>query len=924
MSVVTPNGRGLAVVIAACLALLGFAPVARAEFGITSFDGLITNQDGSADTQAGSHPFEASASFSLTSTTDSEGNLTPDENTRDIEVELPAGFIGDPQATPTCTVAQLAASDPNPPFTSGCPVESQVGVTEIAFTLGGPEASLLRLPVFNMVAPPGKPAQFGFNVIQFPTFVSAHLRTGGDYGVTVDLSALSQATPFVGGSFTLWGVPADPAHDPERGVVCFSGFCFSEGGPSSSAPKPFLTNPMNCSAGPVTTTMRADSWQDPGDFKAASFVSHLTDGTPAGVDDCDSLSFDPAITVRPDTTAADSPAGLSVNLHLPQNDNPAGRAEAALKRAVVSLPPGISVNPAAADGLAACSSAQIEIKGPNPATCPDPSKIGTVSVTTPLLDHPLEGGVYVAAPKDNPFGSLLAIYIAIDDPQTGIVVKLAGHVVADPGSGQLTTTFDDNPQVPFSDLNLRIFGGPKGVLRTPAACGSYATAGAFSSWSAADPANPTPTEVVVGNDPFGIDRGPHGPCPNGGFEPKLSAGTTNPAAGRYSPFGLRISREDGTQQLRGISLTMPRGLIGKLAGIPYCPDAVLATIPTGEGTGAAQLASPSCPAASLVGSVSAGAGAGLSPFFVNTGRAYLAGPYRGAALSLAIVTPALAGPFDLGNVVVRTALMVNPVTAQIEAVSDPLPLILDGIPLDLREVRVALDRPNFVLNPTSCAPKSFAGSATSPGGATAPLADRFQAGSCASLGFKPKLSMRLFGKTNRGAHPRFRAVLKARPGDANVGRAVVSLPRSEFLDQGHIKTVCTRIQFAADNCPPGSIYGRAKAVTPLLDRPLEGPVYLRSSNHKLPDLVAALKGQVEIDLSGRIDSFHGGIRTSFEAVPDAPVSKFTLTMKGGQKGLLVNSRNLCKAANRAAVKLDGQNGRTADQSPSIANSCLKR
>jgi hypothetical protein len=915
--------RSVATIVVATISLasLGLAPAAQAEFGITSFDGLSSNQDGSADTQAGSHPFEASASFSLTSTTDSSGSLTPDGNARDIEVELPAGFVGNPTATPTCTKAQLAASNPNPPFDNGCPLESQVGVTEIAFTLGGSEPSLLRLPVYNMVAPPGSPAQFGFNVIQFPTYATARVRSGGDYGVTVSLSPISQATPFIGGSFTLWGVPAATAHDGERGVVCFSGSCFSSGAPSTAQPRPFLTNPMSCAAGPLKTTMRADSWQDPGDFKVASFVSHLTDGTPAGVDGCSRLSFSPALTVRPDTSSADSPAGLSVDLHLPQSENPQGLAEAMLKRAVVTLPAGVSVNPAAAEGLTPCTPGQIGLDRPDPPACPDAAKIGTVEVLTPLLDHPLDGSVYVATPGDNPFGSLLAIYIALDDPQTGVVVKLAGHVVADPGSGQLTTTFDDNPQLPFSDLRLRLFGGPRGVLRTPSTCGTYATAGAFSPWSASDPDNPAPSEVADTESRFAIDHVPQGSCPGPSFEPRLSAGTANPVAGRYSPFQLRLLRDDGTQQLGRIDLTLPRGLTGKLAGIPYCPDATLAAIPTREGTGAAEFASPSCPAASQVGTLSAGAGAGPSPFFVDTGRAYLAGPYRGAPLSLAIVTPALAGPFDLGNVVVRSALRVNRETAQIEAVSDPIPTILDGIPLDLRDLRLAVDRPSFVLNPTSCAPQQLSGSASSAEGATAPLTVRFQVGSCASLGFAPKLSMRLFGKTNRGAHPRFQAVLRTRRHDANIARAQVSLPRSEFLDQGHIRTVCTRVQFAAERCPADSIYGRARAVTPLLDQPLQGPVYLRSSSHELPDLVAALHGQVDIDLVGRIDSFHSGIRTTFEAVPDAPVSRFTLTMEGGPKGLLVNSRNLCRTAYLATVRLEGQNGRTADQRPRLRSSC---
>ena len=427
------------------------------------------------------------------------------------------------------------------------------------------------------------------------------------------------------------------------------------------------------------------------------------------------------------------------------------------------------------------------------------------------------------------------------------------------------------------------------------------------------------------SDSFRIDRGPGGgPCPDGRFDPKLVAGTVNPVAGSYSPFALTLTRDDASQRLRGLSVALPPGLLGKLEGIPYCADAALAAIPESDGSGAAQLASPGCPAASKLGTVAVAAGAGSSPFHLDTGRAYLAGPYKGAPLSMAIVTPALAGPFDLGNVVVRAALAVDPGSARITAVSDPLPTILHGIPLDLRELRVAIDRPEFTLNPTSCNPMAVVGTATSVEGREASMADRFQVGACERLGFGPALKLKLSGPTRRGAYPALRAELNAKAGQANIGRVSVALPHSQFLAQEHIGTVCTRVQFAADRCPAGSVYGRARAVTPLLDRPLEGPVYLRSSSNPLPDLVAALDGQIEIDLVGRIDSVKGGIRTTFESVPDAPVSRFVLEMKGGRKGLLVNSRDLCGATGRAKVLIDGQNGKAADQNPALANSCGKK
>ncbi len=546
-----------------------------------------------------------------------------------------------------------------------------------------------------------------------------------------------------------------------------------------------------------------------------------------------------------------------------------------------------------------------------------------MEVTTPLLDHGIKADVYLAKQQDNPFNSLLALYIAGRDAESGVVLKLSGQVKAE-DDGRLVTTFDNQPQVPFSKLHLELFGGPRAPLRTPSACGAHTATAELTPWS-----GNAPVELWSS---FQITQGPAGaPCPNGAFDPKLAAGTTNPLAAAYSPFTLRLSRADGTQELGAITATLPPGLIGKLAGVPYCPDAALAAISGALRTGAAQIASPSCPAASQVGTVTVGAGAGPNPFYTQSGRAYLAGPYKGAPLSVAVVTPAVAGPFDLGNVVVRNALRIDPATTQVTAVSDPLPSILHGIPLDLRDVRVDLSRPDFTLNPTSCDPMAIDATLTGTQGASASRSERFQVANCDKLAFKPKLSIRLKGGIRRSDHPALRAqlVMPKKTG-ANIARASVALPHSEFLAQSHIRTICTRVQFAAGSgggeaCPAGSVYGHARAFSPLLDKPLEGPVYLRSSSHRLPDLVAALNGQIDVELSGRIDTTNdGGIRTTFALVPDAPVSKFVLSMKGGKKGLLENSRNLCKSTNRATVKFDGQNGKVSDFTPMVEARCGKK
>jgi len=902
------------------------AAPALAAFGIASFDGQITDRNGETYTQAGGHPFAASTTIDLNETTDGHGNPNPDGSLKSVVVGLPAGFVGNPNVTPTrCTAEQLqAGGDIFAP--ANCPASSQIGTSVVRFKELGP----INEPVYNMVPPPGLPAQFGIKAVSAVVHLDPVVRAGSDYGITVNVNDISQSIPIFGTSLTVWGVPADPAHDGERGSCLGLFGPTGEQCPTDAPRTPFLTNPTACTPPDVglETTLHVDSWQ--GESDDASFFSHLPPGPPTpgpqqGPTGCDRLAFEPSITVQPTSHAADSPTGLHVDLSLPQNENPDGLAEANLKKATVQLPEGMAVNPSSATGLAACYPAQIDLSGPNPANCPDASKVGTVEVDTPLLDHPLDGAVYLAAQGDNPFNSLLAIYIAVDDPQTGIVVKLAGKVEPDPQTGRLRTTFDDNPQLPFSDFKLDIFGGPRAPLVTPPSCGAFTATADFAPWSAADPNNPTPAEVAERTSAFAITSGPNGgPCPSGDFKPSFRAGTATPLAGEYTPLAVKASRPDGSQLMRGLNLDLPPGLTGKLAGIVTCPESSLAAAAVDKGT--AELAFPSCPAASRLGSVEAATGAGSTPFHVP-GNVYLAGPYKGAPLSVAAITPAVAGPFDLGTVVVRAAVRIDPTTAEIHVQSDQLPTILQGIPLDLRSVVVIADRDSFTLNPTSCDPMSLGGTIIgSP--TTAAVASRFQVGGCRGLTFSPKLLLKAKGGTKRGAHPRLRAALKAKPSEANIAETVVALPHSEFLDQAHIKTVCTRVQFAQDACPTESIYGHARAITPLLDYPLEGPVYLRSSSNKLPDVVAALRGPawqpIEIDLDGRIDSVHGGIRTSFESVPDAPVSKFVLTMQGAKKGLLVNSVNLCAQKNLATVKMKGQNGKDHDFNPSVKANCAKQ
>jgi hypothetical protein len=645
--------------------------------------------------------------------------------------------------------------------------------------------------------------------------------------------------------------------------------------------------------------------------------------------------------MRPASQAAASPSAFTAELTIPQEGltEPSALAAPELKKAVVTLPKGVNVNPSSANGLAACTEAQMglattEGAAPNPIrfdksepTCPDASKLGTVEAKSPLLEETLGGTIYLGAQEENPFHSLLALYLVIDSPRNGILVKLPGEVKSDPTTGQLTATFDNNPQLPVEDLKLNFRGGgPHSPLATPAVCSTYTTHGELTPWSAPESGPPAQT-----TDSFPISSGPNGGAcatSEGGlpFSPSFEAGTTSTQAGAYAPLVIKLDRRDGEQELTHLEFTLPPGLTGKLAGIPYCSDAAIAT--AGGKTGKAEQASPSCPAASELGTVDTSAGVGSEPIHVG-GHVYLAGPYEGAPLSSVVITPAVAGPFDLGNVVVRAPLFVNPETAQITARSDEIPHILKGIPLQLRSVELKIIRQGFTLNPTSCDPMTVTSSLSGLNGASASPQSRFQVGNCRALSFKPNLKVQLKGATKRVGHPALKAVLTAKPGEANIGRAQVNLPHGEFLDQGNLNRACTKPVLLAGNCPKSTIYGKAKAWTPLLDKPLEGYVYLVGGyGYKLPALVADLNGQIRVTLVGKVDSGKNkGIRNTFELVPDAPVSRFVLEMKGGKKyGLLENSENLCKAKKakrRAIVRFTGQNGKVRQFKPVVANQCKK-
>jgi hypothetical protein len=661
-----------------------------------------------------------------------------------------------------------------------------------------------------------------------------------------------------------------------------------------------------------------------------SVLTHNSSEPPedAGFEGCDKLGFAPAIDAQPTTTVAESPSGLDFDLSLSGKglESLGEDADSDLEKAVVTLPAGVTTNPSVASGLTGCSFAQYEAATPTPGTgCPESSKVGSVEITTPLVEQTIDGSLYVANQGDAPYHNLLTVYMVAQNPELGAVIRAAGRVEPDPQTGQLTTTFEELPQLPFTDFHLHFREGPRAPLISPKLCGSYETKALLYPY--ADPGVPVSKSAT-----FSVGSGAGGSAcasaesglPN---QSSFSSGTINRKAGTYSPFVLSLTRADGSQQISQISSTLPEGLLAKLTGIPYCPESGIAQASSrsGEFQGAIELSHPSCPASSEVGTVTVGAGAGPQPYYV-TGKAYLAGPYKGAPLSVEIITPAIAGPFDLGVVAIRTALNVDPLSAQVTAVSDPIPTILHGLPLDVRSIAVDLSRPNFTLNPTSCEPKQITASATSTLGATNQLSQYFQVAECGKLKFKPTLTLHLKGPTRRAGHPALRAVLTYPKNGAyaNVAQARVGLPHSEFLDQGNIGTVCTQPQLKSKTCPKKSIYGRAKAWSPLLEKPLSGPVYLGVGfGHKLPDLVAELNGQIRILLNGKVDTDpQEGIRTSFLAAPDAPVSKFVLELRGGpRQGLLENSENICRKPQKASTNFTAQNGTAIRSAIKIGNEC---
>jgi hypothetical protein len=880
-------------------------------FGFSSVSALLAGLDGAFDTQAGSHPYELTMRFDLNNelrlAPQDDARFTSIRDVRDVAVDLPVGTVGSALAAPTCAFAQLASHE-------SCPSDTVIGHLSTA----PPGADSVESPIYNMVPEHGVVAEFGFldgvngahvlYVRVVPTPAGYVLRTTSPEIPQIDLTDVVA---------TLYGDPAARQEEIAR----------QEGKQVGGiTPVALLTNPSQCSGVPLVTSTHADSWPSPGrvgvdgtpDFSDPNWAS-ATSGSPA-VTGCNQLQFSPSLGAQPETTAADSPTGLQFDLRVPQSQPVGALATPPLRDAVVTLPAGMAVNPSAAGWLEACSEGQIGWLGGSlsnftsaaPA-CPAASRLGSVELTTPALPGTLVGSVYLASQYENPFGSLLAGYIVVDDPTTGVIVKIPGELKTDASTGQITGAFRENPQLPFSDLKLHFFGGGRGELATPQGCGTFTTTSDLMPWSA-----PESGPDATPSSNFAMNTG----CSQG-FAPSFLAGTVTSQAGGFSPFTLSIARDDGEQRLSGVRVIAPPGFSGVLSGVPLC--------------GEPQASRGTCGGQSQIGETSVAVGVGPSPYWVTGGRVYLTGPYNGAPFGLSIVVPAVAGPFNFGEVVVRSSIGVDRRTAQITVVSDPLPQMVNsieglhsGIPADIRAVRVTINRPGFTFNPTSCSPTLVSGTLSGVQGASVGVSSRFQAAGCASLKFQPKFTVSTAAKTSKanGASLRVKVVpphegpqaatngssgSPALIEEANIARVKVELPKALPSRLTTLQKACTAAQFASDpaGCPAASIVGMAIAHTPLLNNPLAGPVYFVShGGEAFPQLVVVLQGEgITVDLVGDTFISKAGVTSStFRSVPDVPVGSFELDLPQGKYSALAANGNLCAQKLTMPTEFVAQNG----------------
>jgi uncharacterized repeat protein (TIGR01451 family) len=912
---------------------VGEAPPA---FGSEGYEMLPEEEGGAIDTRAGSHPFQLTTTFALNQTSDP---LQPPALPKDLEFKLPPGLLGDATVMPKCSDLDFKKITN---FQDFCAPDTAVGVATVTFDEPKTRLRSWPFPIFNLEPEEGEPARFGFTILKSPVILDTAVRVGSDYGVTVKANDLTQTVSLLSSSVTFWGAPDDSSHDESRGWQCLANAIYEArhepcpiSGPTS--PPPFLTLPTSCTS-PFSTTAQGDSWPrrsepsaEPATVELPLIEYSLQDqfGRALAMNGCNQLAFAPEIETAPDSSEASKPAGMKVDVKVPQeaSHNTEGLSSSAIKDITVTFPQGVTVNPASAGGLEACSEAEVGFTGVEAGTgtdlftpglpspfCPDASKVGTVELKVPILPNPLKGWLYLAAQNANPFGSLLAAYLVAEDPVSGVRVKLAGEVTLNEQTGQITSTFRNSPQAPLEDAEIHLFGGPRAPFSTPTHCGPYPTNATFVPWSGGEAAHSTST--------FDITAGPNGaPCTNQlPFAPTLASGSTNTSAGAFTPLTTTLSREDGNQEIQTVQLHYPPGVSGILTGIPLCPEAE-----ANAGT---------CSGASLIGHSTASVGLGSEPYTVPTGEVFLTEGYKDAPFGLSIVTPAVAGPFNLGKVIVRAKLEVDPHTAALTVTTDAIPHILKGIPLQIKDVNVTVDRSKFTFNPTNCNPMTITGVVGSVEGASAPVSQRFQAGDCAALTFAPKFQVSTSGKTSKRNGASLRVKLSYPDGSlgkqANIAMVKVQLPRQLPSRLATLNEACLAKVFEEDptRCPAASVVGHAKVTTPVLPVPLTGSAYFVSHGGvEFPNLTIVLHGYgVTVDLVGSTKIKHGITTSTFKTAPDVPFSNFELTLPEGKFSALGATANLCKVKRLTMpTELVAQNGRQKLQATKIAvTGCPKK
>jgi hypothetical protein len=859
--------------------------------------------------QAGAHA-NVTASYFLNTVNRGNAPFTPAPvgDPKDVSFDLPPGLVGTTVGVARCTMAEVLQE-------ANCPADTMVGTaTLIAQTVVG--RLIITVPVFNIAPAPGEPAAFAFNAALFSARLDTSVLSNGDDGVRVTAPDITEGAAAYSASITIWGVPADhngPGSD--FGARSLSALGSAEpfdprtevsfGGPGVEQTRaPLLTNPSQCLE-PLGATLSTDSWEAPGPgvFKSAS----TSLGTGTG---CDQLSFVSSLSMLPDTLRAGAPAGYSFDLGVAQNTQPDGLSTPDVRRVVATLPQGVVISPSAADGLGDCSDEQFFGSGPReqtpavPGACPRDSQVGTVSIKTPALEEPLAGEVYLASPLCDPCspadaqgGRMVRLFVqVVGEGESGVVVKLEGTGQINQQTGQVTTTFNEDPQLPFSEFKLTLQGGERATLANPRTCGPATTTVDLTPWSTPFTPDATPSST------FDVDEG----CITPQFDPSFSAGTTDNQAGEYSPFTLSFGRSDSDEFLGGLQLKMPPGLLGMLSKVSLCGEPQ-----AGEGT---------CGPESLIGETSVETGPGTDPFLVTGGKVYITGPYKGAPYGLSIVVPAVAGPYTLsgttgkGTVVVRAAISVDPQTAALTVTADPLPTMLDGIPLQLRLVNVTINRPGFTFNPTDCNKLAVTGTVTSTQAATADVSSPFQVTNCAALGFKPGFAVSTSGRTSKVGGASLDAKVTYPTGaQANIAKVKVDLPKQLPSRLTTLQKACLARVFEANpaNCPSGSVVGIVKASTPVLPTGLTGPVYFVShGGEAFPSLEVVLQGEgVRVDLIAQTFISKAGITSStFNNVPDVPISSFELYLPEGPDSALAANGDLCTSKLAMPTAFVAQNG----------------